>query len=131
MRSCILIIMAAVLSVGAPRPTQAQPRKLHVISSDSLPIVYALVTLDGGNGQITDDRGEISLGAGKAKTITISVRRIGYQQWFGRMDLPDTAAVFTIILPRIAQTLGEVRISGYNSTFTLSLPMKGFYGIAG
>jgi hypothetical protein len=126
-RSNICAALAIALAVGAPLAAHAQLRKLKVISSDSQPIVYAFVTLDGGDGQITDDKGEIGLGAGKATTLTVNVRRIGYQQWFGKLELPDTAAVLTVTLPRIAQTLGEVRVSGYGSASTLSLPMKGFY----
>src|ERR1035437_2542379 len=126
-RSVYLFVLAAAAAVATPSFARAQVRKLQVISSDSQPIVYAFVTRDGGNGQITDDKGEISLGAGKARTFTVNVRRIGYQQWFGKLELPDTAAVLTVTLPRIAQTLGEVRISGYGSSATLSLPMKGFY----
>src|ERR1017187_10094179 len=126
-RSGYLFVLAAAAAVATPSFARAQIRKLKVLSSDSQPIVYAFVTLDGGNGQITDDKGEISLGAGKARTLTVNVRRIGYQQWFGKLELPDTAAVLTVTLPRIAQTLGEVRVSGYSSASTLSLPMKGFY----
>jgi hypothetical protein len=126
-RSGYLFVLAAAAAVATPSFARAQVRKLQVISSDSQPVVYAFVTLDGGNGQITDDKGEIGLGAGKARTLTVNVRRIGYQQWFGKLELPDTAAVLTVTLPRIAQTLGEVRVSGYSSAATLSLPMRGFY----
>jgi hypothetical protein len=125
--AALAFALAAALIVALPPAAQAQLRKLKVVSSDSVPIVYAYVTSNGGTGQITDEKGEISFGAGKRNTLSVSIRRIGYQPWFGKLELPDTAAVLTVTLPRIAQTLGEVRISGYSSASTLSLPMKGFY----
>lgn len=116
-----IAFVAAIASVA-----HGQLRKLRVISSDSQPVVYAYVTLNGGTGRITDENGELNLGTGESKTFTVNVRRIGYQQWFGKIEVPDSAAVLTVMLPRIAQALGEVRITG-NSRATLSLPMRGFY----
>jgi hypothetical protein len=119
-------LFAALLMACAPALVSAQMRKLRVVSSDSMPIVYAYVTVEGGTGQISDERGEISLGAGKKQTVTVNVRRIGYQPWFGKMELPDTAAVLTVTLPRLAQQLGQVRVTAANNA-AISLPMKAFY----
>jgi hypothetical protein len=120
------VVLAIALLAALPPAAQAQLRKLRVVSTDSQPVAYAYVTLDGGSGQITDEKGEVSLGAGALKTFTVNVRRIGYQQWFGKLELPDTAAVLTVTLARIAQTLGAVRVSG-NSGAPSSLPLRGFY----
>ena len=120
-------ITVVALAGAGVRPALAQARKLRVISSDSQPIVYAYVTTDGGTGQITDEGGTVSLGAGKAKAVSVSVRRIGYQQWFGKLDLPDTAATLTVVMPRIAQTLGAVQVTGSRGSVSISVPMKGFY----
>ncbi len=95
-----------------PSHAHAQARKLRVLSADSVPIMYAYVTTDGGIGLITDEKGEISFGAGKSKTYTVNVRRLGFQPWFGKLTLPDTAAVFTVVLPRVSQALSEVRVTG-------------------
>ena len=78
----------------------------------------------GGGGAAAD---EVSLGAGKTKTVTVNVRRIGYAPWFGQLTLPDTAAVLRVTLGRIAQSLATVSISGSESRAGLSLTMKGFY----
>jgi hypothetical protein len=121
------VAFAVALAAATPLLAHAQARKLLVISSDSQPIVYAYVTVNGGTGQITDDKGEINFGPGKAKILTVNVRRIGYEPWFGQLALPDTAAVLRVTLGRIAQTLGTVSISGSSSRAGLSLTMKAFY----
>ena len=110
-----------------PLAASAQQHKLLVVSSDSQPIAYAYVTVNGGSGVITDEKGEIGLGAGRAKTITVNVRRIGYAPWFGQLAMPDTAAVLRVTLGRIAQTLSTVSISESESRTVLSLTMRGFY----
>jgi hypothetical protein len=104
--------LAATLALTLPATALAQARKLRVVSNDSVAIEYAWVSVQGATGQITDDKGEVSLGAGKRKTVTANVRRLGYQPWFGKIDLPDTAAIITIVLPRLAQALGTVQING-------------------
>ena len=126
-RTRLLAALGFVAMLASPSPARAQSRKLLVVSSDSLPIVYAYVTVNGGVGMITDEKGEISLGAGKTKTVTVNVRRIGFAPWYGQLTLPDTAAVLRVTLGRIAQTLGTVSISGSASRAGLSLTMKGFY----
>lgn len=119
MLSQAMVLIAAVSAAGL-----AQQRKLRVISSDSTPIVYAYVAAEGGLGQITDENGEISLGAGKSKTLTLDVRRIGFQPWFGKIVLPDTAAVLTVMLARVAQSLEEVRVNGRGDA---PVALQGFY----
>jgi hypothetical protein len=69
------------------------------------------VTVEGGNGQITDEHGEVSLGAGKKKTVTVNARRIGFQPFIGKVDLPDTAATIVIPLARLTQALGTVQVT--------------------
>ena len=122
-------LFAALVAVAVAPPTTvaAQRRTLTVVSSDSQPIVHAYVTVNGGSGQITDQKGEIDLGTGKAKALTVNVRRIGYQPWFGQVAFPDTAATVHLTLARIAQTLATVSISGSDSRAGVSLLMKGFY----
>jgi hypothetical protein len=116
------IVAAVVLSSSV---ANAQMRKLRVVAPDSAPIAFAYVAIEGGLGQITDEKGEVNLGAGKAKTFTMRVQRIGYQPWFGKLDLPDTAATVVVQLPRIAQTLGTIKVKGASETRALQL--AGFY----
>jgi hypothetical protein len=87
-------------------------RTLRVVSTDSVPIVFAFVSVDGGTGQISDEKGEIKLGAGKRKTVTVNARRIGFEPFFGKIELPDTAAVIKVVLPRLTQQLGAVQVMG-------------------
>jgi hypothetical protein len=112
MRSSFRGLMRCAVAVLVPALAGGQTRKLKVISSDSAPVVYAYVSIDGGTGQISDEKGEISLGAGKKKTVSVHARRIGYEQFFGKIELPDTAATITIFLPRLTQALGSVQITG-------------------
>jgi len=119
------VAAAAALIAGLPFAARGQERKLKVVSTDSTPVVYAYVTVQGGIGQITDENGEVSLGAGKKQTLTVRVQRIGYQPWFGKVDLPDTAAIVRIPLARIAQSLSAVTVTG-NAT-TRALQLTGFY----
>ncbi len=76
--------------------------------------------------QITDAKGEVSLGAGKRQTLTLNVRRIGFTPWFGKIELPDTAAVLLVSLPRLAQTLSTVTVSG-EAAVKSPLVLSGFY----
>jgi hypothetical protein len=111
-------------AVTSPSKAHSQVRTLRIISSDSAPVVYAVVNIEGGVGQISDENGEIKLGAGKRKTITVHARRIGFQPFFGKIDLPDTATVITIMLPRITQQLGAVEVT---SRPTVLPSLKPFY----
>jgi hypothetical protein len=125
LRIRLAVALAAALVVALPSAGHAQLRKLKVVSSDSLPIVYAYVAVEGGVGQITDEQGEVSLGAGKRQTLTMRVQRIGYQPWFGKLELPDTAAVLTVQLARIVQSLSTVTVTG--TAENRSLKLTGFY----
>jgi hypothetical protein len=119
MRGCILpvkewrkvVVTMIALVASAASPLGAQSRKLRVESTEGEPIVYAIVTLEGATGQITDEKGELSIGAGRSKTMSVDVRRIGYAPWFGKIDCPDTAATLRVSMTRISQSLAEVRVT--------------------
>jgi hypothetical protein len=108
-RRAVALTIAFVAAI--PSVALGQARKVRVVSTDSVPIVYAYVKVEGGLGQITDEKGEIILGTGKAKVFNATVRRIGYQPWAGKLEFPDTAAVVTVTLPRVVQALGEVHVT--------------------
>lgn len=117
--------LVAVIAAAAPAVLCAQVRVIRVVSSDGQPIPYANVSVEGGQTQITDEKGDVSLGAGKHQTLTLNIRRIGYTPWFGKLELPDTAAVLTVTLPRLAQTLAPVTVNGREIKSPLAL--TGFY----
>ncbi|HEV8411935.1 MAG TPA: hypothetical protein VGQ30_15630, partial [Gemmatimonadaceae bacterium] len=103
----------------------AQARKLKVIGPDSTPIMYAYVAVEGGDGKISDENGEVNLGVGKKQTLKVRVQRIGYQPWFGKIDLPDTAVTLLVQLPRLGQTLSTIKVQAPPETRALQL--TGFY----
>lgn len=99
--------------------------RLRVVSADGKPVVYANVSIAGGLVQITNEKGEVPLGAGRIHMATASIRRIGFTPWFGTIDFPDTASAVTVTLAHVAQYLGEVRITGQKNP---SSPfVQGFY----
>jgi hypothetical protein len=100
-----------VVDAGASG-ARAHTRTLQVLSADGYPLAHANVSVEGGAPKITDDKGELGLGAGAHQTLTMRVTRIGYTPYFGAVELPDTAAVVTVMLPRLAQTLAAVTLSG-------------------
>lgn len=117
--------LGAAIAAAAPAVLCAQARVIRVVSSDGQPIPYANVSVEGGQTQITDEKGDVSLGAGKHQTFTLNIRRIGFKPWFGKLDLPDTAAVLTVTLPRLAQALAPVTVNGREIKSPLEL--AGFY----
>jgi hypothetical protein len=102
-----------------------QARRVRVVSTDGAPIEYANIAIDGAATRITDEKGQVSLGAGKRQSLTVRVSRIGYAPWFGRVDLPESA-MLTVTLPRIAQSLKTVTVNG-EAPARSALAMTGFY----
>ncbi len=117
-------LIGIALSVSAV-VAGAQQRKIKIVGPDSTPVMYAYVAIEGGDGKISDENGEVNLGAGKKQTLTLRVQRIGYQPWFGKVALPDTGATIMIQLPRLAQNLGTIKVQAPPETRALQL--AGFY----
>jgi hypothetical protein len=120
------LVIASMFGLVVPTMLEAQARVIRVVSSDGQPIAYANVSVEGGTTQVTDEKGYVALGAGKRQTLTIRVRRIGFTPWFGKLEVPDTAATLTIALPRLAQNLSAVTVSG-KSEIKSPLQLAGFY----
>jgi hypothetical protein len=120
------LVIASMLALVVPTILGAQARVIRVVSSDGQPIAFANVIVEGGITQIADAKGEVSLGAGKRQALTLNVRRIGFTPWFGKIELPDTAATLVVSLPRLAQTLSTVTVSG-EKTVKSPLVLSGFY----
>jgi hypothetical protein len=122
----IRLVITSMLALVVPTILGAQARVIKVVSSDGQPVAFANVIVEGGITQVADAQGEVSLGAGKRQTLTVNVRRIGYTPWFGKLELPDTAAVLLVSLPRLAQTLAPVTVTGEKAVKS-SLVLSGFY----
>jgi hypothetical protein len=120
------LVIASILALVVPVVLGAQARVIKVVSSDGQPVPYANVSVEGGETQVTDEKGVVSLRAGKRQTFSVRVRRIGFTQWFGKLEVPDTAATLTITLPRLAQNLSTVTVSGKSETKS-PLALTGFY----
>jgi hypothetical protein len=117
--------VVAAISLSVPMFAAAQVSTLKVVGGDSVAIPFAWVSVEGGTPSITDERGQVSLGATRKRTLTVEVRRIGFQPWFGKLTLPDTAAVFSVMLPRITQQLEGVTVTG--ERVKTQLELSGFY----
>lgn len=106
-------------------PATGGAHTLRIISVDSQPVAYANVSVNGGTTLITNEKGEVGLGAGPLRGLTLSVRRIGFAPWFGKVDMPEAQPVYTVTLGRVGQQLGAVRITGRKNP---SSPfVQGFY----
>ena len=114
---CRLMLLATGMLLAAPAHAQAPVQQafghtLRIVSADSQPVVYANVSINGGTTLITNEKGEVGLGAGPLRGLTLSVKRIGFAPWFGKIDVPDASPVFPITLARVAQQLGAVQVTG-------------------
>jgi hypothetical protein len=125
MASRSLRAVAAAVAINVPVVAGAQTSMLKVIGNDSIAVPFAWVTVEGGVASITDEKGQIGLGAMRKKTLSLDVRRIGYQPWFGKITLPDTAVNLTVVLPRVGQQLASVNVTG--ERVKTALELAGFY----
>lgn len=121
-RRLATILFCASLPVAAV----AQSKTLRVISNERAPVPFAWVTIEGGSGRITDEQGQLALGQSSKKTLTVSIRRIGFKPWFGKLDLPDTAAVLTVTLETLSEKLSTVTVTG-EAPIKSALQLTGYY----
>lgn len=112
-------------AAGSSSNASSKALMLRVQSLEGSPIAYANVTLDGGATVITDSKGEVGLGNGRLQNFALRVRRIGFAEWFGNVDVPDTASIVTVTMAHVAQQLGAVLVTGQKNP---SSPfVQGFY----
>src|ERR1035437_6998158 len=98
---------ALALSAASPACAIAQATVLKVIGSDSVPVPFAWVSVEGVTAGFTEEAAQVTLGAARHKTLKVEVRGMGDEPWLGKLDLPDTAAVLSVVLRRIAQSLSS------------------------
>ncbi len=125
LRPARVVVLVAALGALAPALVRAQSTIIKVAGDDNQPIPFAWVVVHSGITGIANDRGELSLGAERHKTLTVDVRRIGYQPWSGKITLPDSASTQTVTLSRVAQPLAGVTVTG--SASKSGLETEGFY----
>ena len=117
---CVLVLSVLCTSLAA-----AQRYTLRVVGDDSVPVRFASVLIEGGRWQTTDDLGLLGLGQGKGATLTVNIRRIGFNPAYQKITLPDSDAVITVRLSGIAQTLGAVNVT--TERVVRSVEATGFY----
>lgn len=110
----------AALTIAAAAPVAAQQRTLRVITSDSVPVAYAWVAIQGQTPRISDEKGVVNLGALSPKSYTAEVRRIGYTPFTGPLAVGEAASV--VAIAPLATPLGQVTVTGQGQR-----SLEGFY----
>jgi len=122
------VLFAALLLSGALLPRSAafaQQRTVRVMGDDGEPVAYANVTLSGERPRITNDKGEVDVGTATRATLTIDVRRLGYEPWYGDVTLGDTLPGAQVTLHRIARRMFTVKIT--DSSNAAPAYLRAFY----
>ncbi len=121
--SCVVLLVAGLV---VPRSALfAQQRTIRVTSDDGQPVAYANVTLAGERPRITNEKGEVDLGASARGTLTVDVRRLGYEPLYGDLAFGDTVTVGRVPLRRIARRMFTVTIT--DSSGGVPAFLRGFY----
>jgi hypothetical protein len=124
-RAVVATAIIITQTVLAPAHAAAQTTTIKVIDSDSHPVPFAWVVVHSGPTGIANERGELSLGNTRDKTIAVDVRRIGYQPWSGKLTLPDSTSTQTVTLAHLAQPITGMTINA--SAVRSALESEGFY----
>jgi hypothetical protein len=113
---------ALALSVST---SYAQQRVVRVVGDDGQPVSYANVTLTGERPKITNERGDVEIGSAARASLTVDVRRLGYEPWFGTVTMGDTVTTATVTLHRISRRLFTVKIT--DTARVVPTFLRGFY----
>ena len=125
MRITILLLCATAAGLAVPRRAPAQQRTVHVVDDDGGPVAYANVTLKGERPLIANERGDAIVGTAARRGVTADVRRLGYEPWYGALELGDSVMSATVTLHRISRRMFTVRIT--DSTRAAPAYLHGFY----
>ena len=123
---CVVLFGARLLLPSSE--ACAQQRVIRVMGDDGQPVAYANVTFAGERPRITDEKGEVPVGTGARAghdTLTVDVRRLGYEPWYGRLAIGDTAATTQLTLHRISRRMFTVTVT--DSSFGVPAYLRGFY----
>ncbi len=121
--TCVLLLAAGLLT--AQSGLIGQQRTIRVIGDDGQPVAYANITLTGERLRITNEKGEVELGASALGTLTVDVRRLGYEPWYGDLTFGDSATIGRVTLKRIARRIFTVTIT--DSSGGVPAYLRGFY----
>ena len=106
----------------------AQQRTLRVVGDDGQPVAFANVTLAGERPRITNEAGDVEIGTAARASLSVDVRRLGYEPWYGTITLGDTVTTAIVTLRRISRRLFTVKITDTARVVPI-VPMflRGFY----
>ena len=96
-------------TLSARGPAVSPGRQLRVLDADSLPIPYALVSLDGGTARATDPEGRLADRLEGKLAVAVRVQRVGYAPFDGTLTRASDAEPFVVQLEPIRPTLEAVR----------------------
>ena len=119
---------AAILGVGLLLPfagASGQQRTIRVVGDDGEPVAYANVTVAGERPRITNEKGEVDIGSSRRAEFIADVRRLGYEPYYGKLTMADTAMSAQITLHRLSRRLFTVKIT--DSSRTVPSFLHGFY----
>jgi hypothetical protein len=102
-----------------------QQRTVRVVGEDGEPVAFANVTLAGERPQITNEAGEVSVGAAARPGLKVDVRRLGYEPWYGPLALGDSLMTAQVTLHRISRRMFTVKIT--DSSRVAPSFLRGFY----
>jgi len=119
------LLGAALLPWSGAR---AQQRVIRVMGDDGQPVAYANVAFAGERPKITNEKGEVPVGTGARgahDTLTVDVRRLGYEPWYGTLAMSDTATTPQVTLHRISRRMFTVTV--IDSSYGVPAYLRGFY----
>ncbi len=119
-RSIAVRVTTAALALACATPLAAQQRTLRIVTTDSIPVPYAWVAIQGQSARIADEKGIVNLGNLSPKSYTVDIRRLGYAPFAGPLTIGDATAV--VGLTPLATPIGKVAVIG-----TGPMSMEGFY----
>ena len=121
-------VLATMIVAGALLPGAgafAQQRIVRVVGDDGEPVAYANVTLTGERPRITNEAGEVAVGTDPRPALTVDVRRLGYEPWYGSLALGDTLMTAQVTLHRVTRRMFTVKVT--DSSRVTPFFLRGFY----
>lgn len=115
-------VLCALIALAVPGTSEAQSR-IRVVDQDSIPIRYALVSVQGAAERVVDTLGVALINTNLGSAARIAVRRLGYAPFDGTVQA-GASGEFTVVLQPAARDLTAVRTIAPRST---PLSRTGFY----
>jgi hypothetical protein len=126
LRNTWMMVALAGAALASPvSSVRAQQRIVRVVGDDGQPVAYANVTLVGERPKITNENGDVDVGSSARPSLTVDVRRLGYEPWYGTVAMADTVMRATVTLHRISRRLFTVKVT--DTVRVIPTFLRGFY----